>query len=150
MYLIINGNKHTVSRRIVQNNLIKYLTVTPEPSEVSGIIQMFDNSGFLISEDNSDKFLRHTYSGTLLTLTNVPEPVVVETEPIELTPEELREQAYNTEEIIEWKGRLITVTEASQQWQYYASEGSSNADDLRALISAAKATIREKHPDGRS
>lgn len=81
MYLIINGNRHTVSRRVVKPDQIRFLTVTPEPTEVSGTIQMYDNSGFLISEDNADSFLRYTYTGTLLTLTNIPEPVPVEPDP---------------------------------------------------------------------
>ena len=78
MYLIIAGNKHTVSKRIVQSNQIRYLSVTPEPKTISGKIQMYENNGFLISEDNVGGFLRSVYSGTLLTLTNVPEPVPVE------------------------------------------------------------------------
>ena len=81
MYLMINGNQHTVSRRLVLSNEIRYLTVTPEPTEVTGKIQMYDNSGFLISEDDVDSFLRSTYSGTLLTLTNIPEPIPVEPDP---------------------------------------------------------------------
>lgn len=83
MYLMINGNRHTVSRRIVKSNEIRYLTVTPEPETISGKIQMYENSGFLISEDNADGFLRSTYTGTLLILTNVPEPVPVEPMPVE-------------------------------------------------------------------
>ena len=75
MYLMINGNKHTVSRRIVKSDEIQYLTVTPAPEEVSGVIQMYENNGFLISEDNADNFERWTYSGTLLVMTNKPEPV---------------------------------------------------------------------------
>lgn len=75
MYLMINGNKHTVSRRIVKPDEIRYQTVTPAPEEVSGTIQMYENGGFLISEDNADGFARWKYSGTLLILTNVPEPV---------------------------------------------------------------------------
>lgn len=78
MYLMINGNKHTVSRRITNQDEIRYLTVTPEPETVSGKIQMYENNGFLISEDNADDFLRSVYSGTLLILTNVPVPVPVE------------------------------------------------------------------------
>ena len=82
MYLIINGNRHTVSRRIVKADEIRYLSVTPEPEIISGKIQMYENNGFLISEDNADSFLRSTYSGTLLTLTNVPEPIPTESEPV--------------------------------------------------------------------
>ena len=54
----------------------------------------------------------------------MPEP---EPEPV-LTPAQQREEAYNTEAIIEWDGELLTVTEAAQLWQYYAAEGSEKAD----------------------
>ncbi len=77
MYLLINGNKHTVSRRIVEGDTIKYLTVTPEPEDISGTIQMFRDDGFLMSEDNADNFERRFIVGTLLTMTNKPEPVPV-------------------------------------------------------------------------
>lgn len=84
MYLIINGNKHIVSKRIVKENEIRYLSVTPAPENVSGVIKMYEDGGFLISEDNADNFERWTHTGTLLVLTNIPEPVPTpepETEP---------------------------------------------------------------------
>lgn len=70
-----------------------------------------------------------------------PEP---EAEP---TPAEQREQAYNTEKVIEWDGSKLTVTEAAKLWQYYAAEGSDKANQLQTLIAAAKAEIRAKYPD---
>ena len=54
--------------------------------------------------------------------------------PQEPTPSEKREEAYNTEKIIERNGAMITVTEASQLWQYYSAEGSPKADELTVLI----------------
>lgn len=83
MYLIINGNKHTVSRRIVTSDTIKYLTVEPAVESATGTIKMYRDDGFLMSEDNADAFERQSYAGTLLTLTNkpVPVPVPVNTEP---------------------------------------------------------------------
>lgn len=77
MYLIINGNQHSVSRRIVTGDTIKYLTVTPEPEDISGTIQMYRDDGLLMSEDNADDFERRFIVGTLLTLTNKPEPAPV-------------------------------------------------------------------------
>ena len=59
----------------------------------------------------------------------------------------LRAKAYTTEKVIEWDGNQITVTEAVTLWQYYAAEGSPNADKLQKLISDAKEEIREKFPD---
>ena len=73
MYLIINNNQYTVSKRIVTNDTIKYLTVTPEPNNISGIARMYTDEGFLLSEDNLDNFERKIYTGTLLTVTNKEE-----------------------------------------------------------------------------
>lgn len=77
---------------------------------------------------------------TSMTAGTMPEP-----EPV--TPAQQREEAYNTEKIIEWEGNLLTVTEAAQLWQYYAAEGNGKANVLTELIAQAKATIREKYPD---
>ena len=65
-----------------------------------------------------------------------------------MTPAEQREEAYNTQPIIEWEGQMLTVTQAAQKWQYYAAEGNPKADELQTLIAAAKQSIREQFPDG--
>lgn len=69
------------------------------------------------------------------------------TEPVTPAPSEQREEAYNTQPIVEWEGQMLTVTQAAQKWQYYAAEGSAKADELQALIGAAKQSIREQYPD---
>lgn len=84
MYLTINDNQYTVSKRIVTSDTIKYLTVTPEPDNISGIVKMYTDEGFLLSEDNLDDFERKTYTGTLLTVTNKPEHIP---QPIPSLPE---------------------------------------------------------------
>ena len=67
----------------------------------------------------------------------------------ELSPSDLREQAYNTEPCVLWDGSMLTVTQAAQQWQYYAAEGRTDKTDaLTALIAAAKEKIRAEWPDG--
>ena len=86
MYLLTNGEKHSVSRRIVSADTIKYLSVDPAPENISGTIQMYTDEGFLLSEDNADNYERKTYVGTLLTLTNAPEP----------TPQPVPESPYVT------------------------------------------------------
>lgn len=74
MYLNINGVQHTVTRRIVSADTIKYLGVTPEPTEITGVIRMYRNDGFLMSSDDSSAFSRKLCSGTLVQLTNKPVP----------------------------------------------------------------------------
>lgn len=64
-----------------------------------------------------------------------------------MTPSEQREEAYNTQPIIEWEGKQLTVTQAATKWYYYAAEGSPKADELQALIVAAKENIRTQYPD---
>ena len=77
MYLIINGNKHTVSRRIYSKDTIKFMTVSPavDLETLTGSIQMFRDDGFRLSEDAVENYQRKTMTGTLLVLTNKPEPV---------------------------------------------------------------------------
>lgn len=66
----------------------------------------------------------------------------------ELTPAERRELAYNTVACVEWDGAMLTVTQAAQQWAYYAAEGCADKTDaLTALIAAAKQDIRAQYPD---
>lgn len=75
MYLLINGSKHTVKRRIATSDTIKYLGVTPNlvPTAVVGTIGMYRNDDVLISEDDTSKFSRKLFSGELFQLTNKPE-----------------------------------------------------------------------------
>lgn len=73
-------------------------------------------------------------------------PCEVPEEP-EKSAQEKREIAYNTEEVIEWQNKMITVTEAAKLWNYYAAEGSEVADQLTVLIFEAKTDIRRRFPD---
>jgi len=145
MYLIINGKRYTVSRRIAERDTVRYLTVEPAPGDVSGAIRMYDDNGFPISSDDASHYARWVYSGTLLTLTNRPLPQPPK--PESFTPAQQRENAYNTEAVIPWEGGYITVTDAAQKWQYYAAEGSDKANTLTDLIAQAKAEIRAQYPD---
>ena len=79
MYLKIGETQYPCTRRIVTGDTVKYLSVSPNPGEVTGKIQMYRDDGFLLSEDNADEYARQTYAGTIFTLTNKPEPVPVPT-----------------------------------------------------------------------
>ena len=74
MYLMINGNRHTVSQRVATSGTIRFFDVTPEPVDISGTIQLFRNDGFLMSEDDADNFARKQCSDAVLLLTNKPAP----------------------------------------------------------------------------
>lgn len=75
MYLMINSQRHTCTRRIVKGGTVRYLSVTPEVADISGMIRMFRDDGFLLSEDSADSYERRRQVGTLLELSNDPEPV---------------------------------------------------------------------------
>ena len=79
MYIKIGDNQYPCTRRIVTGDTIKYLSVKPNPGEVTGKIQMYRDDGFLLSEDDADDYARQTYAGTIFTMTNKPEPVPVPT-----------------------------------------------------------------------
>ena len=79
MYIKIGKTQYPCTRRIVTGDTIKYLSVSPNPGEVTGKIQMYRDDGFLLSEDNADEYARQTYAGTIFTLTNKPEPEPVPT-----------------------------------------------------------------------
>ena len=79
MYLKIGDNQYTVTRRIVTGDTVKYLSVKPNPGEVTGKIQMYRDDGFLLSEDDSAGYARQTYAGTVFTMTNKPVPVATPT-----------------------------------------------------------------------
>lgn len=79
MYLLINNEQYPMTKRIVSKDTVKYLSVSPNPGTVNGSIQMYRDDGFLLAEDDSTSYTRQTYAGTILTLTNKPEPTPVET-----------------------------------------------------------------------
>lgn len=66
---------------------------------------------------------------------------------IQVTSEELREHAYETERLIKWGRVMLTVDEANDMFLKYSAERSPKADELTALIAATKAEIRERFPD---
>jgi hypothetical protein len=90
MYLIINEQRHTVSRRMVTNDTVKYLSVSPAPAELTGVIRMYHNNGDLLSEDVCEDYSRRFVTGSLVTLTNQPKPSPA---PVQPTLEEQMAQA---------------------------------------------------------
>lgn len=73
MYLQIGGSRYSVRRRIVYEDAVVYLSVTPEPGEVAGTIQLCRDDGFVLVEDHVSDYSRQIYNGTRLTLTNAEE-----------------------------------------------------------------------------
>lgn len=143
MYIAYNGVNYPCQCRPSSTMVYRGL---PDnfPAPVSGEIALCADDGFVLRTDRVEDYLRQTFEGGVLTLTNTPVPEAEETT---LTPAQQREDAYNTEAVIEWDGEMLTITQAATKWQYYAAEGSDKAVELQTLIATAKQTIREKHPD---
>ena len=102
------------------------------------------NSTFTAPPDFSPETQKAVWDGEAWHIEALPGPEPV----VPPTPAQLREEAYNTQAIISFGGEMLTVTQASQKWQYYAAEGNTaKTDALTALIAEAKETIREQYPD---
>lgn len=109
------------------------------------IYAVFDKSGNVVNTIvASPEFVADYCQKNGFTFEEIPEVVP---ELGTMTPSEQREEAYNTQPIIEWEGKQLTVTQAATKWYYYAAEGSPKADELQALIVAAKENIRTQYPD---
>jgi hypothetical protein len=64
------------------------------------------------------------------------------------TPSEQREIIYETEKLIGWKNKMITISEASDIVKYYFSEGDTKTvEELQLLIVPIKTRIRAENPD---
>ena len=137
MYIKIGKTQYPCTRRIVTGDTIKYLSVSPNPGEVTGKIQMYRDDGFLLSEDNADEYARQTYAGTILTLTNKPEPVPVPTaapEPQATRAETLAAVSFArmmlpTVQSSMSAGDTITVAALYAEW----TEGAYQVGDIRLV-----------------
>ena len=74
MYLVINNENYSLTRRKLMNNSVTYYGMSEMPETVSGTITMYRDDGFEMYTDDADSYARQVKSGTVLTLTNEPEP----------------------------------------------------------------------------
>ena len=81
MYLNINNQRYSCTRRIVKPQSVTYIGVEPEVEEVSGIVALYRDDNFLLSEDDADSYARKIISGSVVTLTNEPVPPAPPTPP---------------------------------------------------------------------
>lgn len=59
------------------------------PAPVTGEIALYADDDFLLRKDTAEDYLRQTFEGGVLTLTNTPEPEAVEVEEVEPEPTQL-------------------------------------------------------------
>ena len=74
MYLTINSKNYPLRRRKLTAQSVTYYGMTDMPETVSGTITMYRDDGFEMSVDDADSYARQVKSGTVLVLTNDPEP----------------------------------------------------------------------------
>ncbi len=58
------------------------------PAPATGVINLYRDDGFLLRTDNTEDYLRQTFAGGVLTLTNTPEPAPAEPAAAEPTAQE--------------------------------------------------------------
>ena len=81
MYIMYNNTNYPCKCKIGVD--IRYIGLPEDfPSPVSGTIQMYADDGFLMRTDTAEDYLRQTFEGGVLTLTNTPEPEPVESEEV--------------------------------------------------------------------
>ena len=78
MYIKYNGTDYPCKCRPGSTMIYRGL---PDdfPAPVGGVITLCENDGFVLREDTAEDYLRQTFGNGVLTLTNIPEPEVVET-----------------------------------------------------------------------
>lgn len=139
---------------LTKNNTVKEIIPTFNPllPGVSIFERYPEEFLELLIEVNDDVFVKEGFIYDSLT-NSFREPIEEDYQLIkeelkeELTPAQIREQLYNTEPVIEWENKILTITEASQIWLYYAAEDSEKSQILSELIAIEKNKIRLAYPD---
>lgn len=79
MYIEYNGNKYPCKADVVTDVSAKYWNLPEDfPAPVEGEVILCADDDFELRRDNSADYLRQTFEGGVLTLTNAPEPVPAE------------------------------------------------------------------------
>lgn len=74
MYITINGQRYSCTRREADADEVRYYGVEPLPESVSGIVRTCTEAGFVLAEDHAEAYARQEIGTTRVTLTNKPEP----------------------------------------------------------------------------
>ena len=88
MYITYNSTNYPCKCR--PSKTMRYRELPEDfPAPVDGEIALYADDGFLLRKDNTADYLRQTFENGVLTLTNEPEPEIVEEVPIEEEPTQL-------------------------------------------------------------
>lgn len=90
MYILYNSIKYPCKCRPGKTMTYRGL---PEdfPAPVTGEIALYADDDFLLRKDTAEDYLRQTFEGGVLTLTNTPEPEDAEPEEVEAEPTEVEQ-----------------------------------------------------------
>ena len=101
MYIKINNENYSCTRRVTRGNDITFLGVSPEPPETDSV-ELYRDDDFLLRTDDVSGYLRRNYKDSTLTYTNTEEP-----RPVEPSVEEVRNEKIT--EISDICGNIITA-----------------------------------------
>lgn len=77
MYILYNDKKYPCKCR--PSSTMRYSGLPDDfPAPVDGVIELYADDGFLMRSDVTEDYLRQTFAGGVLVLTNMPEPEPVE------------------------------------------------------------------------
>lgn len=149
MYIITNDQAYRAIRVLSTSRSVRFVGDTLSGlTELTGPVTVYADNDFELRVYTPGDFLRQEITDGSWLLTNVPLPQPVAPEPQVLSPRERREQAYETEPLIEYEGEEITVDEANKLFLQYSAEGNTQKYmDLQILIGRAKADVRARFPD---
>lgn len=147
MYIITNDQTYHAVRVLSTSRSVRFVGDSLSGlTELTGPVTVYADNNFKLRVYTPGDFLRQEITDGSWLLTNIPLPEP-QPEPV-LTPKEQREQAYETEPLIEYEGEEITVDEANKLFLQYSAEGNTQKYmDLQILIGRAKADVRARFPD---
>lgn len=154
MRIKINNKIYSCFKRVKNTDEVLFYTVKPAPDEnLSGVIKLCRDDGFVLSEDKVDDYIRHEYVGSMLKLTNKPVPVPPEPKPDTRANAEKRKAAYTEGMVdgiswrIEYDEKLYTCDELTLLGSQYEFRGETDtAERIRELVVARVSEIREAYP----
>lgn len=99
MYIKINGQEYSCTRRVVGAESIKYYCEADADPVDGRTVELFRDDGFLMAEDNVAGYMRRVFENGVLTYTNQPERQPVPEEPM-IEPEIEEEDEESVEDML--------------------------------------------------
>ena len=145
MYIVTNNVRYPNIQMEGDSTYVRFVGASlRSPENLPDLLVLYADNGFKLRTVRPIDYSRWVMENGSWLFTNQPAPQPVS----EPTAKELREEAYETEDIIEYDGTVLTVDEANKLYMSYLAEGNnSKCSQLQQLICEAKTTIRNTYPD---